>query len=59
MMEPEEENPMLEFEYARYETDGQVAIITLDRPQAANAQNDKVLRELDECWMRAEEDPEV
>jgi len=59
MMEPEEAHPMLEFEYAHYEVDGPVAIITLDRPQAANAQNDKVLRELDECWMRAEEDHEI
>jgi enoyl-CoA hydratase len=60
MMVPEnEEDPMLEFEYARYEVDGQVAVITLDRPEAANAQNDKVLLELDECWMRAEEDPGV
>jgi enoyl-CoA hydratase len=61
MMESkDEEESMLEFEYARYEVaDGGVAVITLDRPQAANAQNDKVLRELDECWIRAEEDPEV
>jgi enoyl-CoA hydratase len=61
MMESkDEEDLMLEFEYARYEVaEGGVAVITLDRPQAANAQNDKVLRELDECWIRAEEDPEV
>jgi enoyl-CoA hydratase len=58
-MEPEEYDSMLESEYTRYEVDGQVAVITLDRPQAANAQNDKVLRELDECWLRAEEDREV
>jgi enoyl-CoA hydratase len=59
MMEPEEAHPMLEFEHARYEVDGPVAVITLDRPQAANAQNDKVLRELDECWSRADDDRAV
>jgi enoyl-CoA hydratase len=49
----------MQYEHVHYAIDEHVAVITLDRPQAANAQNDKVLLELDECWSRAELDPEV
>ena len=31
--------------FIRYETDGSVAVITLDRPQAANAQTPGILKE--------------
>src|SRR5258707_13056375 len=43
----------------RYETDGPVAVITLDRPQAANAQTPGILKDLDDAWRRADEDPDV
>ena len=45
--------------FVRYETDGRVAVITLDRPKAANAQTPGILKDLDDAWQRADEDPEV
>jgi enoyl-CoA hydratase/carnithine racemase len=45
--------------YIDYEVGGRIATITLDRPEAANAQNFELLDELDAAWRRAEEDPEV
>jgi enoyl-CoA hydratase len=45
--------------FVRYEIDDRVAVITLDRPQAANAQTPGILKDLDEAWRRADEDPEV
>jgi enoyl-CoA hydratase len=45
--------------FVRYEVDDQVAVITLDRPGAANAQTPGVLKDLDEAWRRAEADPQV
>src|ERR1700674_229016 len=41
------------------ELDGQVAVITLNRPEARNAQNDQFLTELDDAWMRAARDDDV
>ncbi len=45
--------------FVRYETDGAVGVITLDRPQAANAQTPGILKDLDDAWRRADEEPEV
>jgi enoyl-CoA hydratase len=45
--------------FVRYELDGHVAVITLDRPQAANAQTPGILKDLDEAWCRADQDPDV
>src|SRR6201988_2777541 len=45
--------------FVRYETDGPVAVITLDRPQAANAQTPGILKDLDDAWRRADADPDV
>src|ERR1700753_620821 len=45
--------------FVRYETDGPVAMITLDRPQAANAQTPGILKDLDDAWRRADADPDV
>jgi enoyl-CoA hydratase len=50
---------MSDMEFVHYEADDGVGVITLDRPQAANAQNMKVLRELDQAWTLADEDPDV
>jgi hypothetical protein len=45
--------------FVRYETDGPVAVITLDRPDAANAQTPGILKDLDDAWRRADADPDV
>ncbi|WP_068164682.1 enoyl-CoA hydratase [Rhodococcus phenolicus] len=42
-----------------YEVADKIATITLNRPEAANAQNAALLDELDAAWMRAADDPEV
>ncbi|MBX6387391.1 MAG: enoyl-CoA hydratase [Frankia sp.] len=45
--------------YIRYEVADKIATITLNRPEAANAQNQALLYELDEAWRKAADDPEV
>jgi enoyl-CoA hydratase/carnithine racemase len=42
-----------------YEVTDKIATITLNRPEAANAQNHAFLDELDQAWMKAAADPEV
>jgi len=42
-----------------YEVSEKIATITLNRPEAANAQTPELLDELDEAWQRAAADPEV
>jgi enoyl-CoA hydratase len=49
----------MEFQHVKYAVDDAVGIITLDRPEKANAQNARVLHELDEAWDRAARDPDV
>lgn len=46
-------------EHVEYEVADQVGVITLNRPEAANAQSAKVLLELDQAWRSADEDPGV
>jgi enoyl-CoA hydratase len=55
---PSEEHPMTDYEYLRYEThdEGAIVRILLDRPDARNAQNRGLLVELDEAFGRAEAD---
>ena len=43
----------------RYELDGHIARVTLDRPRYRNAQSRLLLEELDDCFDRAVEDAEV
>ena len=45
--------------YIRYEVADRIATISLNRPEAANAQNMELLDELDAAWTRAAEDDEV
>lgn len=45
--------------YIDYEVAEKIATITLNRPEAANAQNPELLDELDAAWMRAADDDEV
>ena len=42
-----------------YEVADAVAVITLNRPEAANAQSHRVLEELDFAWQSADRDPAV
>jgi len=42
-----------------YDVADNIATITLNRPDAANAQNPELLHQLDACWTRAGEDPDV
>ncbi len=46
-------------EQVRYEIDGHVALLTLDRPEYRNAQRRRLLEELDAGFVRAVEDNEV
>ena len=52
---------MTEFYFVKYETldDGRVARILLNRPDQRNAQNRGMLVELDEAFVRAEQDDQV
>jgi len=45
--------------YILYEQEDAVAVITLDRPEARNAQNLPFLAELDDAFMRASDDDEI
>jgi enoyl-CoA hydratase/carnithine racemase len=45
--------------YIDYDVADKIATITLNRPEAANAQSPELLDELDAAWTRAAEDPEV
>ncbi len=49
----------MNFNTIRYETNGPVAILTLDRPKALNAINSEVLSELDQACDTIQEDPEI
>ena len=43
----------------RYEIDGAVAVLTMNRPQVANAQNSELIDALDACFDRADADDAV
>lgn len=45
--------------YILYDVADKIATITLNRPEAANAQNAQLLDELDAAWTKAAEDPDV
>lgn len=49
----------MELQHVVYEVVDAVAVITLNRPEAANAQSHKVLEELDRAWQAADRDPTV
>jgi enoyl-CoA hydratase len=48
-----------EHEFIQYEADDRIATITLNRPEAANAQTLELLDQLDEAWRRAADDDDV
>ncbi|OYD69546.1 enoyl-CoA hydratase [Rhodococcus sp. OK302] len=43
----------------KYEVEGAVAVITLDRPEKHNAQDESMLQDLDSCWRKAAKDDQV
>jgi enoyl-CoA hydratase len=49
----------MDLEYVLYDVEDAVGVITLNRPEAANAQNIDVLKELDWAWQQADLDPDV
>lgn len=49
----------MHFDHVQFDVDDGVGVITLNRPEAANAQSPKVLAELDLAWRAADEDPGV
>jgi enoyl-CoA hydratase len=49
----------VETTFIDYEVEGRVAMITLNRPEAANAQTLPMLDDLDEAWRRAADDDDV
>ncbi|MDG2304427.1 MAG: enoyl-CoA hydratase [Candidatus Binatia bacterium] len=50
---------MSEERFIQYETEGRVAVVSLDRPEARNAQHPPLLRQLDEAYERAVRDDEI
>lgn len=46
-------------DYIRYEVEDRVAVITLNRPEARNAQNPPFLEQLNDAWERAAADEDV
>src|SRR5579859_2125203 len=46
-------------QFINYEVSDKIATITLNRPEAANAQTLELLDDLDEAWRRAADDDEV
>ena len=49
----------MQLEHVIYEVADAIGVITLNRPEAANAQSRKVLEELDLAWQEADRDPAV
>ena len=49
----------MQTDFILYDVADNIATITLNRPEAANAQNMPLLDDLDEAWCRAADDPDV
>ena len=49
----------MQLQHVQFEVDDNIGVITLDRPEAANAQSPKVLQELDQAWNAADADARV
>src|SRR4051794_8805721 len=49
----------MDFEHLRYETDGPVTVITIDRPERMNAIGPQTHRELVAAWERFRDDDEA
>jgi len=49
----------MQWQYVQLDVDASIGVITLDRPEAANAQSPQVLEELDQAWNAADRDANV
>src|SRR5436190_21308329 len=49
----------MDFETIKYEKDGRIVTITLNRPEALNSVNDQMLAELSRAWQTFNEDREA
>jgi enoyl-CoA hydratase len=49
----------MQLQYVQFEVHDNIGVITLNRPEAANAQSAKVLEELDAAWNAADADADV
>ena len=49
----------MDTEFVHYAAEKGIAVITIDRPQAANAQNPQMLKDLDQAWSASDHDPDV
>jgi enoyl-CoA hydratase len=49
----------MQLDHVEYDVTDQIGVITLNRPEAANAQSQRVLKELDWAWQQADEDHDV
>jgi len=50
---------MAEPETVRFEVEGRIATITLNRPERKNAMNQQLKDELRSCWQRVKADPDI
>jgi enoyl-CoA hydratase/carnithine racemase len=57
--EPAREEGTVSTNFIDYEASDRIATITLNRPEAANAQTLELLDDLDDAWRRAADDPDV
>ncbi|MFV2020183.1 enoyl-CoA hydratase [Micromonospora sp. LOL_023] len=56
---PADDRPESADELVRYTTDGPVAVVTMNRPRYANAQNSAMTYALDDAFARAADDDEI
>lgn len=56
---PADDRPEPADEVVRYTTDGPVAVVTMNRPRYANAQNSAMTYALDDAFARAADDDDV
>ncbi len=59
LLKTEEVDRIMAYEFATYEKQGRIAVVTLNRPERLNALHPPAHLELHEIWEDFERDPEV